>query len=77
MKKIRGPIAPLPTGGIIYQITLASGMIITNPAGFGLEEFTIAPIPAIVGENGHVLVSQQQRNNDGDRGRDPLVEPAQ
>ncbi|MBI4297980.1 MAG: hypothetical protein HY676_05555 [Chloroflexi bacterium] len=55
MKTIKGPIAPLPTGNMIYQITLASGMIITNPAAFGLEEDTIVPIPVIVGENGQVL----------------------
>jgi len=55
MKKIKGPIVPLATGNIIYQITLASGMIITNPAAFGLEEHTIVPVPAIVGENGQVL----------------------
>lgn len=55
MKTIKGPIAPLTAGSMIYQITLASGMVITNPVAFGLEEDTIVPIPVIVGENGQVL----------------------
>jgi len=37
MRIIQGPTAPLTAGSIIYQITLASGMIITNPSEFGLD----------------------------------------
>ncbi len=58
MKTVKGPIAPLAAGTMIYQITLASGMIITNPAAFGLEEHTIVPPPVIVGENGQVLTKR-------------------
>lgn len=62
MKTIKGPITPLTAGNIIYQITLASGMIITNPTAFGLEENMIVSIPAIVGENGQVLTLQRGLN---------------
>lgn len=72
MEKINGPIAPLKTGNIIYQITLASGMIITSPAAFGLDESTIEPIPTIVGENGHVI-SMPRRRSDGDVRRDHQI----
>lgn len=67
MKTIKGPIAPLKTGNVIYQITLASGMIITSPAGFGLEELTSALIPAIIGENGCVFAKERQRDDESDR----------
>jgi len=68
MKKIKGPIAPLKTGNIIYQITLASGMIVTSPAAFGLDERPIEPFPTIVGENGHVLSMRRRRNDEDVRG---------
>lgn len=61
MKEIRGPMAPLGSGNVIYQVTLASGMIITNPAAFGLEEHTIVPASPIVGENGQVLTIQERQ----------------
>ena len=48
MKTIKSPIVPLTTGNMIYQITLPSGMIITNPAAFGPEDGTTAPTPIIV-----------------------------
>ena len=55
MKKINGPIVPLATGNIVYQVTLASGMIITNPAAFGIEQQAVLLPPLLVGENGQVL----------------------
>ena len=38
METIHGPIAQLVAGNVIYQVTLASGMIVTRPMGFGDEE---------------------------------------
>jgi len=58
MKTIKGPIVPLTAGSIVYQITLASGMVITNPAAFGPEGGTIAPTPIVVAENGQILIKQ-------------------
>lgn len=55
MKTIKGPIVPLATGNVIYQVTLASGMVITNPSAFGPDGETTPPTPVIVGENGQVL----------------------
>lgn len=55
---IKGPIVPQAAGNIVYQITLTSGMIITNPAAFGPQSDTTVPVPAIVGENGQVLTKQ-------------------
>jgi hypothetical protein len=55
IKTIKGPIVPLAAGNIIYQITLESGMIITNPASFGLESNINTPSSIVVGENGKVL----------------------
>jgi len=57
MKKIKGPLAPLATGSTIYQVTLASGMIITNPAAFGEIERAPNYISAVVSEDGRVLVA--------------------
>ena len=34
---IKGPILPT-TSNLVYSITLLSGNIVTNPAGFGAEE---------------------------------------
>lgn len=55
MRTIHGPTAQLTSGAIVYQITLASGAIITNPAAFGETESTIISSPAIVTEKGRVL----------------------
>ncbi len=32
---ISGPIVQTPGGGLVYHVTLASGLIVTNPSGFG------------------------------------------
>ncbi|MGA2534077.1 MAG: hypothetical protein ABSG19_13700 [Candidatus Aminicenantales bacterium] len=65
METVRGPIAPLKTGSIIYQITLASGMIITSPSAFGFDENAVKPAPIIVGEDGRVFVGPQRRGEEG------------
>jgi len=55
MNIIHGPTAQLVAGEIIYQVTLASGMIVTNPSAFGEDE-TLHPVPtAIVTEDGKIL----------------------
>jgi hypothetical protein len=38
---VHGPVVP-STNRIIYQVTLASGMIVTSPEGFG------EPLPAVI-----------------------------
>lgn len=64
MKTINGPISQLVSGEIVYQITLASGMIITTPSGFGeTESFVISPSP-IVSEDGRVLSSPKLDKSD-------------
>lgn len=69
MKEIKGPIAPLSTGSVIYQVTLASGMIITSPTAFGLNESTFEPLPMIVGEDGRVFVGPLPQGTDDSAGR--------
>ncbi len=59
MKKIKGPLVQLTAGSIVYQVTLASGMVITNPATFGDTERALVSIPAIVSETGQVLAPQK------------------
>ena len=63
---VTGPVVP-SAGNIIYEITLASGMIVTNPGGFRqpTEPASQGPHGApIVTLDGHVLVLP------------PTVEPA-
>lgn len=55
METIYGPIVPQVAGELIYQVTLASGMIISNPSAFGNGEYP-CPIPlTIVSEGGRIL----------------------
>ena len=54
METIHGPIAQLVAGNVIYQVTLASGMIVTRPMGFGEEKPTLTA-PVIVSQDGRVL----------------------
>ena len=51
MEIIHGPTIPLANNNIIYQVTLASGMIITNPAAFGNGVYPEAS-PFIISEGG-------------------------
>ena len=61
MTVIQGPIAPSVTGGVIYEVTLASGMLITNPVAFGLiADLSVSPT-TIVTEKGQVLVGARER----------------
>ncbi len=55
MDIINGPTTQLVASDLIYQITLASGMIITNPLAFGNGgRVGLAP-SAIVSEAGEIL----------------------
>jgi hypothetical protein len=63
MKTIDGPTAQLVSGQIIYQITLSSGMIITNPSGFGETETVPKYHPAIVSEDGRILSNPKPPEN--------------
>jgi len=55
METINGPIVPNVTGDLIYQITLASGMIITNPSAFGdVDSISVVPL-TILSEAGNIL----------------------
>jgi hypothetical protein len=56
MEVIQGPVTP-SVAGIIYQVTLASGMIVTNPAGFGDTRPGSISTRTIVAEDGRVLVT--------------------
>jgi len=57
METVQGPVVPRAIGCVIYQVTLASGMIVTSPAMFGsAEEDQIAP-QVVVTEDGRVLVA--------------------
>jgi hypothetical protein len=48
---IGGPIIQTPGGSLVYHVTLASGLIVTNPGGFGEEvseepqQFLVVPLP--------------------------------
>lgn len=55
MDTVRGPIAQLTAGGLVYHITLASGMVVTSPSGFGKTEHAPAPPIVVVSEDGRVL----------------------
>lgn len=52
METIHGPMAQLATGDLIYQVTLASGMIMTNPSAFGKDEQTSITPPAVISKGG-------------------------
>lgn len=43
---IKGPILPTPSG-LVYSITLLSGHIVTNPAGFGVDIESVVPTESI------------------------------
>jgi hypothetical protein len=54
MEVIYGPTAP-SVGRVIYQVTLASGVIVTNPDGFGVAHQEAERHEAVVSERGRVL----------------------
>ena len=54
METIHGPIAQLAAGSVIYQVTLASGMIVTSPMAFG-DDKPAATTPVVVSQDGKIL----------------------
>lgn len=52
---IHGPTVNF-TRGVLYQVTLASGMIVTSPAGFGPESPDADVSEPVVSEDGRLLV---------------------
>jgi hypothetical protein len=53
---IHGPTADQNGGRIIYQVTLAQGMVLTNPADFGgLDHPTLTARGPVVTEDGRVI----------------------
>ena len=60
MKIIKGPIAQLASGNVIYQVTLASGMIVTNPAAFGAIERDLVAQKIVVTNDGRVLIALKE-----------------
>lgn len=55
MEIINGPTIPSGNNNIIYQITLASGMIITNPSAFGNGIYPEVIPSFIISEDGKIL----------------------
>jgi hypothetical protein len=56
MDTVRGPLAQLVAGGLVYQVTLASGAIVTNPGAFGEKQPMEPQAPTVVlSEAGDVL----------------------
>lgn len=55
MDTIRGPIAQLAAGSVIYQVTLASGMIVTSPMAFGEQKQAPTAPAVVVSEKGTIL----------------------
>jgi hypothetical protein len=51
---IDGPTAP-STGQVIYQITLAKGLILTNPAAFGSADDSVPSSDPVFSEDGKLL----------------------
>lgn len=65
METLNGPIAQLAPGHMVYHITLASGMIITNPFGFSATEpFQTVP-DVIVSESGQVISKPESEKTEG------------
>lgn len=58
-KIIDAPIAPAP-GGVIYQVTLASGAVLTNPAAFPDGPATNAEVNPYLADDGRLLVSEHR-----------------
>lgn len=56
MKVVHGPTVQLTSGDILYQVTLASGAVITSPSAFEAPKLTPAEPKTIVTMDGRVLV---------------------
>jgi len=44
---VNGPVIDAPGYGIIYQVTLSSGTVITGPEGFGPQPLQVPLAPAV------------------------------
>ena len=55
MEIIHGPTTQLVAGNIIYQVTLMSGMIVTNPSAFGEDNSSPFIPTAIITDDGKIL----------------------
>ncbi len=64
METIQGPIAQDMTHNPIYQVTLTSGLVVTNPAAFGKDENLYVTPPVIVTETGKVLTASKTSDNE-------------
>jgi len=51
--ELSGPM-PALVGGMIYEVTLPSGMVVTNPDGFGASDGVTYPVP-LAADDGTVL----------------------
>jgi hypothetical protein len=58
---IHGPTVEVPTG-IVYEVTLPSGMIVTNPSGFGKPAKPGNAVIPYVTEDGRVLAVETNEN---------------
>jgi hypothetical protein len=63
MDTIHGPTVQIAAGTVVYQITLSSGMIVTNPSGFGPDDDYSRIIPTvIVAEGGKILSAPKTKD---------------
>jgi len=65
MEIIQGPLAPLTAGNVVYQVTLASGMIVTSPSAFGAIDQDLVLRKIVVTQDGRVLISPSQKDDEG------------
>lgn len=56
---VRGPVVETPGTMIIYQITLASGVVVTDPSAFGRREVEPASDVPVFAEDGRPLVASR------------------
>jgi hypothetical protein len=53
---IDGPIVPAG-GGLIYQVTLASGAVLTNPGAFADEHPGAREVNPYIADDGRLLIA--------------------
>jgi hypothetical protein len=63
MQTVKGPVAPGSLGCLVYQVTLASGMIVTNPAMFGTTEEDQTEPQVVMTEDGRILVAPKTKQD--------------
>jgi hypothetical protein len=61
MDTIYGPMVQIVAGTLVYQVTLSSGMIVTNPSAFGPEDHSYVVPTTIVTEGGKILSSPKAK----------------